>query len=121
MNDELDPDPVLAYHDGRFVESDDGRPLRILAEYLQPMQALARERVHDTIVFFGDVTVSNDAQIRCGAPRRPVGMGRPRSLCDRLGHPRGPERDQCSCSPCALPVDDSARPSLSAGALPPPS
>lgn len=48
-----DPDPVLAYYNHGFLESDSGRPLRILAEYLQPLQAFRREQVHDTIVFFG--------------------------------------------------------------------
>jgi uncharacterized protein (TIGR00730 family) len=43
----------LAYKDDTFVDSDDGRPLRILAEYLHPMQVLRREHIRDTIVFFG--------------------------------------------------------------------
>jgi uncharacterized protein (TIGR00730 family) len=45
--------PTLAYHDLAFLDGDDARPLRILAEYLEPLAALRRERVHDTIVFFG--------------------------------------------------------------------
>ena len=44
---------VVAYKDEQFIESDDGRPLRILAEYLEPLHAFAHERVCDTIVFFG--------------------------------------------------------------------
>jgi uncharacterized protein (TIGR00730 family) len=44
---------VVAYKDEQFIDSDDGRPLRILAEYLEPLHALAHERVCDTIVFFG--------------------------------------------------------------------
>lgn len=43
----------LAYHDERFLETDDGRPLRILSEYLRPLSVFRRRRVHDTIVFFG--------------------------------------------------------------------
>src|ERR1051326_4372481 len=46
-------DPRLAYRDEAFLDSDAARPLRILAEYLQPLHAFERERVHDTIVFFG--------------------------------------------------------------------
>src|SRR5882724_3534125 len=46
-------DPRLAYRDEAFLDSDAARPLRILAEYLQPLDAFERERVHDTIVFFG--------------------------------------------------------------------
>jgi uncharacterized protein (TIGR00730 family) len=43
----------LAYHDLAFLDSDDARPLRILAEYLGPLSVFQRERIHDTIVFFG--------------------------------------------------------------------
>lgn len=42
-----------AYHNDTFMDGDDGRPLRILAEYLEPLDRLRQERVHDTIVFFG--------------------------------------------------------------------
>jgi uncharacterized protein (TIGR00730 family) len=42
-----------AYKNARFLETDDARPLRILAEYLEPMHAFHREHVCDTIVFFG--------------------------------------------------------------------
>lgn len=64
MNDEpSQSDPILAYYDERFLDSDDGRPLRILAEYLQPLQAFQRERVHDTIVFFGSARLREDGPL----------------------------------------------------------
>jgi uncharacterized protein (TIGR00730 family) len=47
------PRPPLAYHDATFLDSDEGRPLRILSEYLQPLEVFRRRRVHDTIAFFG--------------------------------------------------------------------
>lgn len=56
-------DPVLAYHDERFIDSDDGRPLRILAEYLQPMRVFRRERIHDTIAFFGSARLREDGPL----------------------------------------------------------
>ncbi len=56
-----DRDP-LAYHDAHFIESDEGRPLRILAEYLRPLGVFRRRHIHDTIVFFGS------ARIREGGP-----------------------------------------------------
>ena len=34
-----------AYHNEIFLDSDDGRPLRILAEYLEPLYRLKRERI----------------------------------------------------------------------------
>jgi uncharacterized protein (TIGR00730 family) len=43
----------LAYKDVAFLDSDPARPLRILAEYLQPLEAFRRGGVTDTIVFFG--------------------------------------------------------------------
>lgn len=49
--------PPLAYRDVAFLESDDGRSLRILAEYLQPLNAFRRQRVRDTIVFFGSARI----------------------------------------------------------------
>ena len=52
----------LAYRNTEFLDSDDARPLRILAEYTAPMQAFRRERVCDTIVFFGS------ARIVAGSP-----------------------------------------------------
>lgn len=59
-NPPVNSDPVLAYRDSDFLDSDDGRPLRILAEYLQPLQALRREGVHDTVVFFGSARLRED-------------------------------------------------------------
>jgi hypothetical protein len=35
-------------------------PLRILAEYLEPMHAFHRERVRDTIVFFGSARLASE-------------------------------------------------------------
>jgi uncharacterized protein (TIGR00730 family) len=43
----------LAYEDQEFLESPDGRLLRILAEYSEPMARFRRERIEDTVVFFG--------------------------------------------------------------------
>ncbi|HXJ22862.1 MAG TPA: TIGR00730 family Rossman fold protein [Polyangia bacterium] len=52
------PDPVLAYRDQAFLDTDDARPLRILAEYLAPMRALREQQVRDTIVFFGSARIT---------------------------------------------------------------
>jgi uncharacterized protein (TIGR00730 family) len=42
-----------AYKSPRFLNSPDARVLRILAEYMEPLQRLRRHQVKDTIVFFG--------------------------------------------------------------------
>src|SRR3984957_12878658 len=43
----------LAYENADFFNSPDGRMLRILAEYQEPMARFRRERIQDTVVFFG--------------------------------------------------------------------
>ena len=43
----------LAYENPEFVNSPDGRLIRILAEYTEPLARFRRERIQDTIVFFG--------------------------------------------------------------------
>jgi uncharacterized protein (TIGR00730 family) len=56
-------DPLLAYRNQDFLEGAAARPLRILAEYLQPLDAFAREGVHDTIVFFGSARLGPDGAL----------------------------------------------------------
>ena len=56
-------DPKLAYKDEAFLDSATARPLRILAEYLQPLHAFEQERVHDTIVFFGSARLRADGPL----------------------------------------------------------
>jgi uncharacterized protein (TIGR00730 family) len=43
----------LAYRNRDFLDGPEGRSLRILGEYLYPLSHFRRERVHDTVVFFG--------------------------------------------------------------------
>ena len=43
----------LAYENDDFIEGPDGRILRIMAEYQEPMARFRRERIQDTVVFFG--------------------------------------------------------------------
>ncbi|MEO8735683.1 MAG: TIGR00730 family Rossman fold protein [Edaphobacter sp.] len=49
---ELEQAP-LAYENSDFLNSPDGRMLRIIAEYQEPMARFRRERIQDTVVFFG--------------------------------------------------------------------
>ena len=56
-------DPQLAYKDEVFLDSAAARPLRILAEYLQPLHAFEQQRVHDTIVFFGSARLQPDGPL----------------------------------------------------------
>ncbi len=43
----------LAYENHDFIESPDGRLIRILSEYQEPLVRFRRERIADTVVFFG--------------------------------------------------------------------
>ncbi len=51
------PEPLesapLAYENDEFLDSPDGRMVRIMAEYSEPMARFRRERIQDTVVFFG--------------------------------------------------------------------
>jgi uncharacterized protein (TIGR00730 family) len=58
MNSRSKPPSRLAYLNEEFLSSDDARPLRIIAEYLEPLQAFRRAHVHGTIVFFGSARLA---------------------------------------------------------------
>jgi uncharacterized protein (TIGR00730 family) len=49
----------LAYLDPDFLESDEARPIRILAEYLEPLRRFKEQRIQDTVVFFGSARVDS--------------------------------------------------------------
>jgi uncharacterized protein (TIGR00730 family) len=50
----------LAYENTEFLRTDAARPLRILAEYLEPLQRFQQNGIHDTIVFFGSARLTAD-------------------------------------------------------------
>jgi uncharacterized protein (TIGR00730 family) len=50
--DKLKP-ATLAYQNEPFLNSPDGRILRILSEYIEPFSRFRREQIQDTVVFFG--------------------------------------------------------------------
>ena len=56
---------VEAYNNADFLGSADGRMLRMLAEYLEPMKRFEKEGVSDTIVVFGSARTRSreDAQL----------------------------------------------------------
>ncbi len=51
------PEPLerapLAYENPAFLNGPDGRLIRIMAEYSEPLTRFRRERIQDTVVFFG--------------------------------------------------------------------
>jgi hypothetical protein len=48
-----------AYFDEEFLRSDAARPVRIMAEYLDPLRRFARENIQDTVVFFGSARIQS--------------------------------------------------------------
>ena len=52
MTDNLKSAPV-AYQNEAFLNSPDGRIIRMLAEYQEPLARFRREQIQDTVVFFG--------------------------------------------------------------------
>ncbi len=54
----------MAYLNPEFLNSPDGRLLRILSEYQEPLSRFRREKIQDTVVFFGSARFASlsDAQ-----------------------------------------------------------
>ena len=104
---EIDP----PYRDAVFMESLPARPVRILTEYIDPLERLRREKVGDTIVMFGSarrwwwLQVSRSAMVAWSAPVRSSPVicrpGRSRSVRQREPSRAGRRRqraDRC-CTP----------------------
>jgi len=52
----------LAYLNQDFLDSPDGRVLRIVAEYSEPLSRFRREKIQDTVVFFGSARFASLSQ-----------------------------------------------------------
>jgi uncharacterized protein (TIGR00730 family) len=86
---ELLPAP-LAYLNPDFLGSPDGRLLRILSEYSEPLSRFRREKIQDTVVFFGSARFASlpDAQNALTILEKP-GSARPAALDQQPGGPNG--------------------------------
>jgi uncharacterized protein (TIGR00730 family) len=49
----------LAYLNEEFLETAEARPIRILSEYLEPLQRFKQQKIQDTVVFFGSARVDS--------------------------------------------------------------
>ncbi len=63
----------LAYMSPEFLTSEEGRPVRLLSEYLEPLRRFRKERIRDTVVFFGSARMrsreaaeQNLAEVKAG-------------------------------------------------------
>jgi uncharacterized protein (TIGR00730 family) len=59
-----DPRRSVAYLSQEFLNSPDARALRILAEFLEPLAHFRREKVRDTVVFFGSARIREDGPLK---------------------------------------------------------
>jgi len=82
---ELLPAP-MAYLNPEFLNSPDGRILRILSEYQEPLSRFRREKIQDTVVFFGSARFASlpDAQNALTILEKP-GSARPASPQEQPG------------------------------------
>jgi uncharacterized protein (TIGR00730 family) len=74
----------LAYQNDAFLESPDGRLLRILSEYQEPLARFRRERIEDTIVFFGSARFRSVGQPAPGDPETSDFYDAARTLARRV-------------------------------------
>ena len=72
------PEPLprapLAYENPAFLDSPDGRIIRILSEYSEPLARFRQEHIHDTVVFFGSARLlaMDEAQRRLRLSTHPA-------------------------------------------------
>ena len=103
MDGKSKPAP-LAYQNEPFLNSPDGRILRILAEYAEPLSRFRREQIQDTVVFFGSARFCS----RLDAQRNLLGIeanaGEGASLEQQIQLKRAHRSDRRSSSdgPCGF-------------------
>ncbi len=61
MSDSKLKSAPLAYENPAFLNSPDGRVLRLLSEYMEPLSRFRREQIQDTVVFFGSARFQSQA------------------------------------------------------------
>jgi uncharacterized protein (TIGR00730 family) len=64
----IDPKPLrarppLAYKNEEFLNTPDARAMRILSEYLEPLSHFRKQRIRDTVVFFGSARIQEDGPL----------------------------------------------------------
>jgi uncharacterized protein (TIGR00730 family) len=79
----LPPKVSLAYLDRKFMSGSPARPLRILAEYIDPFTRLQHEGVADTIVMFGSARILSRERALARRERTRRSVGRRRDAASR--------------------------------------
>ena len=60
MTDQKLKSAPFAYQNEPFLNGPDGRILRLLSEYSEPLSRFRREQIQDTVVFFGSARIHSD-------------------------------------------------------------
>jgi uncharacterized protein (TIGR00730 family) len=68
---------TLAYENPAFLNSPDGRVLRLLSEYTEPLSRFRREQIQDTVVFFGSARFHSQAEANRNLAELEKGPGVP--------------------------------------------
>jgi uncharacterized protein (TIGR00730 family) len=79
---------VEAYLNESFLRSSDARPLRILAEYLEPRSRFDRYKIDDTIVFMGSARLASREQAEAEVRAAERGEGDLERAMERLAMSR---------------------------------
>jgi hypothetical protein len=77
----------LAYEIPEFLQSGTARPVRILAEYLEPLRRFKKQNIQDTVVFFGSARVHSRVKAKRALTRliaRPAKTAKYRDDLKRL-------------------------------------
>ena len=79
MSDDKPKAAPLAYENENFLASADGRILRLLSEYAEPLSRFRREQIQDTVVFFGSARFHSRAvaQTALAGIEKNAGSGNP--------------------------------------------
>src|SRR5436190_23921836 len=72
----------LAYENEPFLSSPDGRILRILAEYSEPLSRFRREQIQDTVVFFGSARFRSRSDAQKTLTELQKGLGQERAVAE---------------------------------------
>ena len=75
----------LAYENPQFLNSTDGRILRIMSEYVEPLARFRREQIQDTVVFFGSARFLSLEQAR-SAPAHDESHRRAEAMLEMAGY-----------------------------------
>jgi len=79
---------VKAYLKESFLKASEARPLRILAEYLEPKSRFAHYKIDDTVVFMGSARVPSREQAEAEVAAAERGEGDPERARERLAMSR---------------------------------